>query len=92
MVRHCPEPVSQSALDAFAASVGSDPLLRQKLHAVTGLDDVIAIAESHGHSFSKATLLKAHAAAINAAPDHALEPLNSWGDALIHCFGATEAD
>ena len=89
---HCSQPVSQSALDAFASSVGSDPQLRQKLNAVTGLDDVVAIAESHGHSFSKATLLRAHAAAISAAPDHALEPLNSWGDALMHCFGATEAD
>lgn len=92
MVRHCSPPVSQSALDAFAASVSSDPQLRQKLHGVTGLDDVITIAESHGHSFSKATLLKAHAAALAAAPDHALEKVNSWADALMHCFGATDRD
>jgi predicted ribosomally synthesized peptide with nif11-like leader len=84
--------VSQSALQAFAASVGSDPQLRQKLDAATGLDDVVAIAGSHGHSFSKATLLRAHAAAVAAAPDHALESLNSWGDALMHCFGATDKD
>jgi predicted ribosomally synthesized peptide with nif11-like leader len=84
--------VSQSALEAFAASVGSDPQLRQKLNAVTGLDDVVAIAETHGHSFSKATLLRAHAAAVAAAPDHVLEAFNSWGDALMHCFGATDQD
>jgi predicted ribosomally synthesized peptide with nif11-like leader len=92
MVRQCSLPVSQSALDAFAANVGSDPQLRQKLQAVAGLDDVLAIAESHGHSFSKSTLLKAHAAAVAAAPDHALEGLNSWGDALMHCFGVSNQD
>lgn len=84
--------MSQTALQAFAASVGSDPQLRQKLDAAAGLDDVVAIAETHGHTFSKATLLRAHAAAVATAPDHALESLNSWGDALMHCFGATDKD
>jgi hypothetical protein len=84
--------VSQSALAAFAASVGADPQLRQKLDAAAGLDDVVSIAEAHGHSFNKATLLRAHAAAVAAAPDHALEGVNSWGDALMHCFGASDRD
>ncbi len=82
----------QSALQAFVASVGADPQLQQKLDAAAGLDDVLAIAQAHGHSFSKATLLRAHAAAVAAAPDHALEGLNSWGDALMHCFGASDRD
>jgi predicted ribosomally synthesized peptide with nif11-like leader len=84
--------VSQTALQAFAASVGADPQLRQKLDAAAGLDDVVAIAQAHGHSFSKATLLRAHASAVAGAPDHALESLNSWGDALMHCFGASDKD
>lgn len=85
-------PMSESALAAFASSVSSDPQLRQKLDAATGLDDVVAIAQTHGHSFSKATLLRAHASAVAAAPDHTLEGLNSWGDALMHCFGASDND
>lgn len=84
--------MSETALQAFAASVGADPQLRQKLDAAAGLDDVVSIAESHGHNFSKATLLRAHAAAVAAAPDHALEAVNSWGDALMHCFGASDQD
>ena len=92
MTTICPDPVSQSALQAFAASVGADPQLRQKLDAAAGLDDVLAIAESHGHTFSKSTLLRAHASAVASAPDHALERLNNWGDALMHCFGATAKD
>ena len=84
--------VSLPALEAFAEGVRSDPQLRQKLNAATGLDDVVAIAQAQGHSFSKATLLRAHAKAVAAAPDHALEALNSWGDALMHCFGATDRD
>lgn len=84
--------MSQTALQAFVASVGADPQLQQKLDAASGLDDVVAIAQAHGHSFSKATLLRAHAAAVAAAPDHALEGLNSWGDALMHCFGASDRD
>jgi predicted ribosomally synthesized peptide with nif11-like leader len=84
--------VSQTALEAFARSVGADPQLRQKLDAAAGLDDVVSIAQSHGHSFSKSTLLRAHAAAVAAAPDHALESVNSWGDALMHCFGASDQD
>lgn len=84
--------MSQSALQAFAASVGADPQLRQKLDAAAGLDDVVAIAESHGHTFSKSTLLRAHASAVAEAPEHVLESLNSWSDAVMHCFGASDKD
>lgn len=84
--------VSLPALQTFASSVASDPQLRQKLDAASGLDDVVAIAQAHGHAFSKATLLRAHAKAVADAPDHRLEALNSWGDALMHCFGASAND
>lgn len=84
--------MSLPALQAFASSVGSDPQLRQKLEKAHVLDDVVAIAKTHGHVFSKATLLRAHAKAVADAPDHSLEALNSWGDALMHCFGASEND
>ncbi len=92
MAEICLTSVTQNALEAFARSVGADPQLRQKLDAAAGLDDVVSIAQSHGHSFSKATLLRAHAAAVAAAPDHALEAVNSWGDALMHCFGSSDRD
>jgi predicted ribosomally synthesized peptide with nif11-like leader len=84
--------VSLPALQAFAASVGSDPQLQRKLEAAAGLDEVVAIAAAHGHTFNKSTLLRAHAEAVAKAPDHKLEALNSWGDALMHCFGASEND
>ena len=84
--------MSLNALQAFVSSAAADEQLRQKLDAATGLNDVVDLANSHGHDFSKATLLKAHAEAIGKAPDHALEAINSWGDALIHAFGATDKD
>jgi predicted ribosomally synthesized peptide with nif11-like leader len=84
--------VSQSALESFVAKVRADLTLRQKVEAATSIDAVVAIAQDHGENFSKTTLLRAHAAAVAAAPDHALEGLNSWGDALMHCFGASDQD
>ena len=84
--------MSLSALQDFVSSAAADEQLRQKLHAASGLDDVVDLASNHGHDFSKATLLKAHAAAISKAPDHALEAINSWGDALMHAFGASDKD
>ena len=84
--------VSLPALEAFAAKVGSDPQLKAKLDAAAGLDEVVSIAEAHGHVFNKATLLRVHAKAVAEAPDHVLEAVNSWGDALMHCFGATDRD
>jgi predicted ribosomally synthesized peptide with nif11-like leader len=87
-----PTAVTLNALQAFVSSAAADDQLRQKLHAATGLDDVVDLASSHGHDFSKATLLKAHAEAINKAPDHVLEAINSWGDALMHAFSATDKD
>jgi predicted ribosomally synthesized peptide with nif11-like leader len=84
--------VTLNALQAFVDSAASDDQLRHKLHAASGLDDVVDLASSQGHEFSKTTLLKAHAEAISKAPDHALEAINSWGDALMHAFGATDKD
>ena len=65
---------------------------RQKLHAAFGLDDIVDLAAAHGHSLDKATLLRAHGEALTKASDHELKGINNWGDALMHCFGATEAD
>lgn len=80
------------ALQAFVSSAGADEQLRAKLQNATGLDDVVTLARSHGHELSKATVLKAHAQAVLAAPDHRLEAINSWGDALMHAFGASDKD
>lgn len=88
----CSPPVSLTALKAFVKSAVNDERLHQKLQAATGLDDVVDLAKSHGHACSKATMLKAHAAAISTAPDHTLEAINSWGDALMHAFGASDKD
>jgi len=84
--------MSVSALRSFAASVSTDGQLRDKLHAATGLDDVVTIAAAHGHTIDKTVLLREHAKAIAAAEDHELHGLNSWGDALMHAFGATDKD
>ena len=82
--------MSLSALRAFASSVTADPQLREKLHAATGLDDVVSLAESHGHSLNKTVLLREHGKALASAHDHELEAINSWGDALLHAFGSSE--
>ncbi len=84
--------MSLSALQAFLSSAAADGQLRRKLQAAAGVDDIVALAASHGHDFSKATLLKAHAAAIGSASDHKLEAINSWGDALMETFGASDKD
>jgi predicted ribosomally synthesized peptide with nif11-like leader len=84
--------MTHDALQAFISSAAADEQLRQKLEAASGLDDVVDLARSQGHHFSKATLLKAHVEAIGKAPDHVLEAMNSWGDALMHAFGATDKD
>ncbi|MFM7548665.1 MAG: Nif11-like leader peptide family natural product precursor [Cyanobium sp.] len=84
--------MSLPALQAFVASAGTDEQLRAKLQSASGLDDVVTLARSHGHEVSKATLLKAHAQAVLSAPDHRLEAINNWGDALMHCFAASDHD
>jgi hypothetical protein len=40
----------------------------------------------------KASVLRAHGEALSGASDHKLKGINSWGDALMHCFGATEEE
>lgn len=82
--------MSLSALRAFASSVTADPQLRDKLHAATGLDDVVSIAASHGHALDKTMLLREHGKALSSAQDHELAAINSWGDALMHAFGSSE--
>jgi len=82
--------MSLSALRAFAASVSKDSQLRDKLHAATGVDDVVSLASAHGHDVDKTVLLREHGKAVAEAPDHALAAINSWGDALLHAFGSSE--
>ena len=74
------------------ASVADDTALRDKLHAAAGVDDIVTIASEHGHSIDKTVLLREHAKALSTAKDHELAAINSWGDALMHCFGASEND
>ena len=84
--------MSLTSLQAFATAVSTDEALHSKVHAAAGVDDLLTIAEAHGHSFDKAVLLREHAKAISAAEDHELHGINSWGDALMHAFGATDKD
>jgi predicted ribosomally synthesized peptide with nif11-like leader len=84
--------VSVADLKAFIVKVKNDEALRQKLHAAAGMDDIVDLAAAHGVSIDKAAVLRAHGEALSKASDHELKGINSWGDALIHCFGATEAE
>jgi predicted ribosomally synthesized peptide with nif11-like leader len=84
--------VSVVNLQAFLSKVAGDQALRDKLQAAAGVDDIVTLAAAHGHDLDKAAILRAHAETLAQAPDHALSGINSWGDALMHCFGATEAD
>nr|WP_254896298.1 Nif11-like leader peptide family natural product precursor [Synechococcus sp. HK05] len=88
----CPDAVSVANLKAFLEKAQSDEDLRQKLHAATGMDDIVDLAAAHGHSVDKASVLRAHGEALSGASDHELKAINSWGDALMHCFGATEEE
>ena len=82
--------MSVAYLKAFLAKVEDDEGLRQKLHAASGMDDIVDLAAAHGHSVDKASVLRAHGEALSSASDHQLNAINSWGDALMHCFGAHE--
>ena len=84
--------MSIASLKSFLARVSEEPALRDKLHAAAGVDDIVALAADHGHSLDKAAVLREHARALSSAKDHELEAINSWGDALMHAFGATSAD
>lgn len=84
--------MSVADLKAFLSKAKADEGLRQKLHAATGMDDIVDLAASYGHSVDKASVLRAHGEVLNGASDHELKGINSWGDALMHCFGATEED
>lgn len=83
--------MSVASLEAFCAIVSSDEALRSQVHAAVGVDDIVTIAASHGHDLDKMVLLREHARAISTAPDNVLRSINSWGDALMHAFGAEPA-
>ena len=83
--------MSAASLQAFRSIVLSDDAVRSQVHAAAGVDDIVSLAASHGHEIDKPALLREHARAIHAAPDSALQAINSWGDALIHAFGAEAA-
>lgn len=87
------EPLSMSvaSLEAFCSIVSSDEALRSQLHAAAGVDDIVDLAATHGHQLDKTVLLREHAKAVGSAPDHVLQGINSWGDALMHAFGAERA-
>ena len=84
--------MSVADLQAFLGKVAKDEALRDQLHAATGLDAVISLAAQHGHSVDKPAVLRAHGQALASASDQQLSGINSWGDALMHAFGATDAD
>jgi predicted ribosomally synthesized peptide with nif11-like leader len=85
-------PLTGASLEAFCARVAADDDLRTKVHGAAGVDDFVAIAAAHGHNVDQTVLLREQARAISAAPDHALAGINSWADALMHCFGAEKAE
>ena len=84
--------MSVADLQAFLGKVAEDEALRDQLHAATGMNGVINLAAEHGHNIDKPAVLRAHGQALASASDHELSGINSWGDALMHAFGATDAD
>ena len=44
--------MSEEQLKAFIAKVQSDPSLQEKLKAAKSPEDVVSIAEQHGHDFA----------------------------------------
>ena len=84
--------MSVADLQAFLGKVAKDEALRDRLHAATGMNAVINLAAEHGHNIDKPAVLRAHGQALASASDHELSGINSWGDALMHAFGATAAD
>ena len=84
--------MSVADLRAFLGKVAKDEALRDRLHAATGMTAVINLAAEHGHNIDKPAVLRAHGLALASASDYELSGINSWGDALMHAFGATAAD
>jgi len=82
--------VTTGATASDCSAGQADPQLRDKLHAASGVDDVVSIAAAHGHAVEKTVLLREHGKALSAADDHELAAINSWGDALLHAFGSSE--
>ena len=44
--------VSAADLRAFLAKVGNNQAIRDHIHAATGVDDILTIAEKHGFNLS----------------------------------------
>ena len=84
--------VSLASLQAFVSAVSSDASLHHKVQQAAGVDDLLTIAADHGHALDKGVLLREHARAVVDAHDDDLHRINSWGDALMHAFGATDKD
>ena len=84
--------MSIADLQAFLGKVSKEEALRDQLHAATGLDAVISLAAQHGHNVDKPAVLRAHGQALASASDQQLSDINTWGDALMHAFDATDAD
>jgi predicted ribosomally synthesized peptide with nif11-like leader len=82
--------MSIDAIRAFAALVHADSDLKAHVKGANSANEVVALAASHGHQFTKASLLRQHAQALHSADDSTLEGINSWGDALMHALGASE--
>ena len=74
--------MSVDAIKAFAALVHADSDLQAHVLGASSANEVVALAASRGHQFTKATLLREHAKAIHSADDHALEGINSWGEVV----------
>ena len=87
-----PEDIGLTAKNIAMGKHSGRAALRDKLHAAAGVDDIVAIAAEHGHAIDKTVLLREHAKALGSAKDHELAAINSWGDALMHCFGVSDKD
>ncbi|MCP9849748.1 Nif11-like leader peptide family natural product precursor [Cyanobium sp. Morenito 9A2] len=84
--------MSRASLHAFSALLAADQQLREKVSQAKGPGEVVALAGEHGHAFSQATLLRHQASTMGGAEDDHLERLDTWGDALLHSFGVSDAD
>ena len=68
--------VSVADLKAFLSKVEDNEDLRQKLHAASGMDDIVDLAAAHCHSVDKASVMRAQGEALSSASDHELKAIN----------------
>jgi len=79
--------VSESALIAFASLVQSDSQVREQVRQAPSPQHVVNLATEKGHEFTQATLMKMQADRMKHVHDDHLNGAQSWGEALILCFG-----